>query len=98
MTFKDLGIYFFLSGCMCLVCALFPPLSGPPPLFWKDILLLLGLIPITSGALAIITTVKVSDRIAAWCMFLAGIVGVIVSFSPWREAIIFFFTKGYYDY
>lgn len=93
MTFKDLGIYFFLSGCICLLCSLFPPLSGPPPLFWKDILLFLGIIPITSGALAIITAKSFSNRIAAWCMFLAGIVGVVVSFSPWRDAIFYFIAN-----
>lgn len=97
MTFKSLGTYFFLSGCICLVCSLFPPLSGPPPLFWKDILLFWGFIPITSGALAIISKAKVSDRIAAWCTFLLGVVGVVVSFSPWRDAIIYLLTKGFND-
>jgi hypothetical protein len=93
MTFKEgVGTYLLTSGCIAF--ALFPKtFDHNPPLFHMGILCLWGIIPIIVGIFAIITKVKVSDRIFAWSMLLLGAVGVVLSCRPLRYEIFRFFSQ-----
>ncbi len=93
MTFKEgVGTYFLTSGCIAF--ALVPKaFDHNSPLVHSGILYLWGIIPIIVGIFAIITKVKVSDRIFAWCMFLFGVVGVVLSCRPLRYEIFRFFSQ-----
>ncbi len=66
--------------------ALWPEVSCQFP-FDKDDLWHFGIIPTTAGVFGILTSHFHKERPLAWFVFLLGVVGIALSFVPWRQAM-----------
>lgn len=75
-----IGIYYF--GALFLL----PQRTSQFPFQTED-LWALGIIPALIGVIGILTSGMHDGRRTFWILFLAGILGVALSFIPWRHAV-----------
>ena len=55
--------------------------------FQTDDLVLFGVVPVIAGVIGILTSGRHDGRTLAWWLFLLGVIGVALSFIPWRLAL-----------